>query len=379
MKGLRLLAVLEANTVTGPAKNLLQFARTVRTLDPSFEVKVVTFQRPGDPEVFADAAAHAGVELHRIVERGRFDRSVIAGLAELVRRLDPGLVQTHAAKSHLLARCAGVHRIAPWVAFHHGYTWTDLKTRLYNQCDRWSLQAASAVFTVSRPFSAELARMRIRAERIRVIHNSVDPRWGEQAPGHTAALRASLGISPEKRVILIVGRLSREKDHQALLRAMARIRSSPGIPPVHLLVIGEGPERGHIEERARELGLAGHVTLTGQVASAEPYYSLATVAVLSSRTEGSPNALLEAMAARVPIVATAVGGVPEIVSHGDSALLLAPGDVEAMASSIGSLLRDEGLAARLAHRARTLAEERHSPEARARWLLENYRALTGGR
>jgi glycosyltransferase involved in cell wall biosynthesis len=186
-------------------------------------------------------------------------------------------------------------------------------------------------------------------------------------------LRAKLGIGPGKKVVLIVGRLSSEKDHGTLLEAMRRLR---GIAPeAHLVIAGDGPERPKIEQAIRALGLAGLVTLAGQVPSAEPYYGIADVCVLSSLSEGSPNALLEAMAAGVPVAATAVGGVPEMAAHGESALLVAPGDCEAMTNAIATLLTDEALARRLAERARSVVLERHAPEARTRRLIEIYRRL----
>ena len=128
MKPLRLLAIIEASTVTGPAKNLLRFAQLARALD--VETTVATFHRPGDSDTFLEAATRAGVEVHRIEEHGRFDRSVVPALRQLHRRLAPDIVQTHAVKSHLLARLAGFR---PWIAFHHGYTWPDLRARVYNQ------------------------------------------------------------------------------------------------------------------------------------------------------------------------------------------------------------------------------------------------------
>src|SRR5207244_2659936 len=113
----------------------------------------------------------------------------------------------------------------------------------------------------------------------------------------------------------------------------------------------------------------GHVTLTGQVSSAQPWYGAADVAVLSSLSEGSPNALLEAMAANVPVVATKVGGVPEIVTDGESALLVRPGDAQSMAHALQRLLTEPGLAEALAKRSRELIVERHAPEARMRRLV----------
>ena len=115
--------------------------------------------------------------------------------------------------------------------------------------------------------------------------------------------------------------------------------------------------------------------MAGQQSSAEPYYGIAVVAVLSSRSEGSPNALLEAMAAGVPVVATRVGGIPEMVTDNQSALLIEPGDAGALARAISILLTDAGVAERLTAASRDLIRERHAPERRVRKLVEIYRAL----
>jgi glycosyltransferase involved in cell wall biosynthesis len=375
MKTIRLLAILEATSVTGPAKNLLQFARCAREpgVDPAVEVTIAVFRREGQSNVFLDAAGRWGIPVYALPEAGRFDRAAIAGLRSLAGELKPDLIQSHAVKSHFLVRAAGLDRGAPWVAFHHGYTWPDLRARAYNQLDRWSLRAARRVLTVSEPFRRELIGRGVAPERIEVVHNAIDPQWGrrDKNPEAAEALRAKLGIGPEKRVVLIVGRLSSEKDHRTLIEAMRRL------PEAHLVIVGDGPERPRIEAAVRALGLAGAVTLTGQIPSAEPYYGIADICVLSSLSEGSPNALLEAMAAGVPVAATAVGGVPEMVSHNESALLIQPGDCQALTSAMAALLADGGLARRLAANARRLVLARHAPQTRTGRLVETYGRLVG--
>ena len=382
MKNLRLLAIIEANTITGPAKNLLSFAEMARpgNVDPGVEVLLGVFKRPGTSDVFTEAARRYSVPVHYIPQTGRFHPAVLKRMAGLVRELRPDLIQTHAVKSHLLARLSGIHKLAPWIAFHHGYTWTDATMLAYNQFDRWSLRAADRVVTVSLPFREQLTRMGVKPSRIEVLHNAIRPDWasGHRKPEIRAALRAQLKIAPEKKIILIVGRLSREKDHQTPLDAMhrlAQMAAAGEIPAVHLLVIGEGPERPRMEDSIRRLKLSESVTLVGQVPSAEPYYGIADVAVLSSRTEGSPNALLESMAARIPTVATAVGGVPEIATNNDTALLIPTGDAEAMARAIASLLANETLADRLCEAAYQTILTRFTPEARARRLLSIYQSV----
>ena len=331
MTPLRLFAIIEAGSITGPAKNLLDFACRATTYGVC--TTIATFTRGGSDNQFTRAVIEAasqcsGVALETIPERGPFDPETLRSLRRLAERVHPDVIQTHAVKSHFLARAAGLPRIAPWVAFHHGYTWPSLKARAYNQLDRWSLRSARKVLTVSVPFRNQLVGQGVRPERIEIIHNAIAAGWGAEACNaeQAARLRESMGIAGNRKVVLIVGRLSREKDHLTLLEAVSRLRST--VAP-HLVIVGEGPERSRIEERVRRLKLDECVTFTGQQGSAEPWYGIADVAVLSSLSEGSPNALLEAMATNVPIVATSVGGVPEIVTHEESALLIPPGILQA--------------------------------------------------
>ncbi len=372
MSRLRLLAIIEAYSITGPAKNLLEFAKLAREAD--VETTIATFTRGSERNLFIDTALEGGFPVEVIHESGLYDPSVIRNLSQLVERLRPAIIQTHAVKSHFLARSASLPSRAPWVAFHHGYTWPTLRARLYNQLDRWSLRAARKVLTVSVPFREELIARGVSPDRIEIIHNAIPPDWGRRfrEPGQAQPLRAKLGIGADRNVILIVGRLSREKDHLTLLEAIAGLR--PELSP-HLVIVGEGPERPRIEERIRSLGLTSSVTLTGQQESAEPYYGIAQIAVLSSRSEGSPNALLEAMAAGVPVVATQVGGIPEIVTHRESAWLIEPGDATAMKGSLAALLEDPVMARNLVDHAQQRILKHHSPEARVAKLVDIYTRL----
>lgn len=360
---MKLLAINEAYSITGPAKNLIEFAGLARNLN--VETSIVTFVRGDDSNVFIETARARGIPVHVLRERGLADRTILKDLAALVAREQPDIIQTHAVKSHFVARLAGLPQQAPWIAFHHGYTWPSFRARAYNQLDRWSLRTAVKVLTVSLPFRDELAAKGVALERIEVVHNAIRPDWGKGTE------RPSLAIPPGRKVILIVGRLSREKDHLTLLQSISLLRD---LNP-HLLIVGEGPERPRIEEEIRRLGLSDCVTLTGHQRSAEPYYAMADVAVLSSLSEGSPNALLEAMSAGIPAVATTVGGIPEIVTNEESALLVPPSDTSQMATAIRRILTDPSLQERLVEHSRELIQQKHSPEARTAKLIEIYKSV----
>lgn len=377
MSELKLLAIIEAYSITGPAKNLLDFAH--RASHEDVATTIVTFTRGGATNQFTEtvrAASDKSLTIEVIEERGPFDPQAIRHLKDVVNRAGPDIIQSHALKSHFLVRTSGLGRSHPWVAFHHGYTWPTKKARLYNQLDRWSLRAPAKIVTVSVPFREELESFGVRRDRVEIVHNAIAPGWGNASreSEKASALRESYRIPPNASVILIVGRLSKEKDHITLLDAVSALDSD--LSP-HVVVVGDGPERERIERHVEALGLTRKVTLTGHQPSAEPWYGIADVAVLSSLSEGSPNALLEAMAAGVPVVSTNVGGVPEIVTDGESALLVPPGDSKSMSEALRKVLSQPDLSRRLTTRSSELIRERHDPDARMRRLVSIYRSLAG--
>jgi glycosyltransferase involved in cell wall biosynthesis len=369
---------MEANAVTGPAKNLIEFARqAARAVPPAqrVELSILTFQRgPLDPpNAFVAAARSAGIQVDVIRERRAFDLGVIPQLKAILRERRPDIVQSHNPKSHLLIRLTGIARRHCWIAFLHGYTTTDLKVRVYNQVDRWSLRGARRVVTVCEPFAEQLRRMGVRPERIAVQHNMVKP-FLPAPPERVEELRQRLGVEPGVLVILCAGRLSREKGHLDLMEALGKLRGED-LPAFRLILAGEGPERARIERKRRELGL-DCVTLVGYQQDLVPFYSLANMAALPSHSEGSPNALLEALAAGLPVVATAVGGAPEIARDEVDALLTARGDIEGMAAAIARLLRDVELRERLGARGREVTRAR-TPEAYCQSILRIYADAAG--
>ena len=364
MNAIRILTLLEATTVSGSAKPVLVFARQAQRAPselPRADLTVALFHRQGQPEEnsFTAAARQAGLPLEFIRERGRFDVAVLRQLKEMVERLRPDVLWTNAVKSHFLARAAGLHRKARWLAFHHGYTATDLKMRLYNQLDRWSLRAADRVVTVCRPFAQQLERRGIPSARIRIQHMPVSP----LAPSSEQALelRRRLGVAAGERIVLTVGRLSQEKGHADALRVFRLLRDRMPAQPLRLLIVGDGPERRRLGALAGRLGLAQSVIFAGHQDHIAPFYAAADVFLLASHSEGSPNVLLEAMSAGLPVVATRVGGVPELAENGEEALLEDRGDHEALADAVLRLLTDQDLRARFVEHGRRKAAQL-SPE-----------------
>lgn len=364
----RILAFVEAATVTGPARNLIEFCRTVRDSNTA-EVSIATFARFAGSSEFIDAVHEAGIPLTKIPESSAYDPGILGRLRSAVDQAQPTILQTHAVKSHFLLYLSGLWKTRPWVAFHHGYTTTDLKMRVYNQLDWISLRKPARLVTVSRAFEGQLLARGVAASRITVLHNAVSPRWAEQVQSTSRAeARRQLGIAPGAAVLLAIGRMSREKAHIDLVRAFQELRAKGRA--VRLILVGDGPERAALEQAAGE-----GVLFTGQVRDTALYYAAADVMVLPSLSEGSPNVLLESMAVDVPVVATNVGGIPEIVQDRESALLVPPRSPGLLAAAIEEVLSQPDLRASLIARARAVIAEKHSPGARARALLAVYNSV----
>ena len=386
---LRILSIVEATNVNAVAKIVLEFYRTARELNqtasefPSVEGCAVTFDRRrglnGPPNDFVTAAAKLGLDVELIPERRRFDLGVIPALRSVIESREPDLVVTNSVKSHFLLWRSRLWRKYPWVAFHHGYTSTDRKMSVYNRLDRWSLPKSDRLVTVCRAFARELIDgTGVSSDSISVQHNAIRRQQSVSA-ADVESLRGRLGIDRRENVVLSVGRLSREKAHIDLLAAFKELSESKPEISSKLIIVGDGPECAGLEAVSKSLGCKERVIFAGQVDDVRPFYATADVFVLPSHSEGSPNVLLEAMAANLPIAATAVGGVPEMVENNESALLVPPNDPPSIARAIALLLTDKELALRLRTNAATLVDTRYTPENYVRSVVEIYREVIDAR
>jgi glycosyltransferase involved in cell wall biosynthesis len=246
--------------------------------------------------------------------------------------------------------------------------------RLYNQADRVSLRGAHRIVTPARAFIAELVRRGVQRHAIVVVPNAVDPNVARGREHDRRILRQWLGAAEGERVVLSIGRLSREKGHADLIRAVGWLKQQNHRRGMRLVIAGDGPERKRLASLAARTA-PGVVQFLGHVRNAHRLHAAADVAVLPSHSEGSPNALLEAAAYGCPIVATHVGDVPEILTDRENGLIAPPHDEAALASAIEMLLADPGDARRYGESARRLVTARYQPADRARTLMNLYADL----
>lgn len=312
---------------------------------------VAALMAGGAGEPFVARLRSSGVSVWEVRGGTRGYAIEVRELRAILRREGADVLHTHGyradAAGYLAARWGG----APVVATAHGFTAGDWKNRAYEWFDRRLLRRFDAVACVSPALVDRLRTVR-RPERVRLVPNVPGAR---EALSRDAARRA-LDLPPDRAVVGWVGRLSPEKAPERFIAALAALdRDCVGV------VVGDGPLRADLERLAR--GAAGDVRLVGARESAARLLAAFDLLVLSSRTEGTPMVLLEAMAAGVPVASFAVGGVPDVLEG--AGWLVAPGDVAGMAAAITEALTAPDEAARRAERARARVNERYGE---AQWV-----------
>jgi len=365
MKVIRVIARLN---VGGPAiHTILLTAALNRNGWQSVLVKGVEGAAEGDMMALAEAK---GVRPLLFPELGREialkdDLRCLARLIALLWRERPDIVHTHTAKAgavgraaallyNALARVTGRRRLKVFHTFHghvfHGY-FSEKKTRLFLAIERFLGRRSTAVVTLSEGLKQELLGYGVAPEsRFRVVPLGLElERFVKASPG---ALRAELGLGAEVPLVGWVGRLVTIKAVDQLLLAARVVHQR--CPEARVIIVGDGELRGRLEAQTASLGLTGVVRFLGFRFDLERIYPDLDVVTLTSINEGTPVSLIEAMAAGRPVVATRVGGVPDLVADGESGLLVPPGDPSAFAEAVLKLLASPGQRRRLGEHGRAL-------------------------
>jgi glycosyltransferase involved in cell wall biosynthesis len=338
---LRIVTLVDHLSLHGGAERLA--LRIATSLDPErFEstLCVSRWPMPNDSSPSADQALdelrNAGVRflpLRR--KRGIPELTPWLRLGRFLRRQRIHLLHTHKFGSNVWGTMTGRMARVP-VVLAHEHTWSYTGNPLRCFLDRELVsRAADRLIAVSREDQRRMIEIeRIDASRTLFLPIGITPT--SRTLGHD--VRAELGIPSGAPVIGVVGNLRAQKAHHVLVRAAALlVREWPGI---QILIVGDGPERAHVEQLVRELALEPSVRFLGYRDDVPEVLAAIDIAVCCSDFEGSPVAMLEYMEAALPVVSTAVGGVPDLIEQGVHGLLVPPGDPNALAGAIDELLRD---------------------------------------
>lgn len=363
---------LRASPFLGSPERLL--ASQVRRLDAARARYLfgVFDEQGGGRNAFVARLTELGQRVFRLPGSRSSMAAALRGVVAAARAGQADLLCSHDYKSDVIGWLAASWLGRPLVAVFHGRTSHDRKVRAYERLDDWLLRRSTLVVAVSHAGRRRLEARGVRRDRVVVIPNALDANVvSGPADG---AIRRRLRLAPDAPLVVFSGRLSREKGLDVLLRAMARVVAVE--PAVTVVLLGTGPEEARVREGIAQRGLGRHVRLLGFQHDVTPFLREMSFGVVPSRSEGMPLAILEAYAVGKPVVATNVGGVPEVVEHGRTGLLVEPEDPVALAAGMIELIRDGARAVRMGEAgARRLASD-FTVEAQTERYLETFeRAL----
>ncbi len=336
---LRVAHVVLSLDVGGLERVVLDLARAGRSLDQ--QALIVCLERPG---ALATEAARQGAHVVSLDKPPGVRPALVGQLCNVLRRLRPQVVHTHQITALFYAgpaaRLAGVPVV---VHTEHGKNYAPRRRT------RWVGRLAGAwtqtFFGVSEDIVDEVRGLRVvPSHKLRFAPNGIDPA-PFAVPSQVESLKRQLGIPVGDQVVGTVGRLTEIKCQHVLLRGFAQAAQSR--TDLRLLLVGDGPSRAALEALAEQLGVHRRVHFAGYQARPQDYLPLMDLFALTSRSEGMPLTVLEAWAARVPVVATRVGGLPRLIDDGRTGWLIPAFDPAALAAAMRKLLTDAALRERL--------------------------------
>ena len=353
---MRVVHVHRIAGIGGSERHLLTLlpALTGAGIDAAF----VGLDSDGDPDSFYAELERVGVPFRRVTAVRRLRRALSS--------FEPDLVHTHLVHADVYGAVAAGR--TPLVSTKHNDD--PFRTGAFRFVERALGRRTRAVICITEALARFTAdRVGIPREKISVIHYGLDeppPAWSTDAPP---------ALPEDTRLLLSLGRLVPQKGHDVSLRAFAQVREEH--PDTKLAILGEGPERERLAALGRELGLGESLLLPGRAGDVAAWLAQAELLLHAARWEGFGLVLLEAMLAARPVVATRVSSIPEIVADGETGLLTAPDDPEALAAALGRVLADPAFGRQLGEAGHARARSEFSVARMANATADVYRRALG--
>ena len=363
---MKVLHLLSSAGYYGKEAVVINLCSALEKLGCATEVGAFLNSHAPNDEVVTRACRHH-LPARTFACHGRVDFRTVGRIREHILAEQIDLVHTHDYKADLYGYMAARWARRPVFATCHLWFSTTLQHRIYSDLDRFVLRHFDGVIGVSPPIGSTLHKAWVPKRKVTVIANGID-----------LAPLLSVEDGPSRRefgndlTIGIVGRLVRQKGHPILFAAARVILQK--FPKVQFIVIGEGRDRKQLEALVQELGIADSVYFAGHRDDMASAYAGLDLMVMPSLDEGLPMALLEAMAAKRAVIASAVGAVPEVIEHGRNGLLVKPGDAADLEQAMLLLLSDASLRNRMAQNARQ-SVTRFSSERMARNYIDFYQRM----
>jgi len=373
----RILHLRSSGGLYGAEQVILNLARELNELGCTNQI--ACFNNAHNPHLeLVEEAEKANLTALSIDCRGLFDRRTVDALRKIVSSGGFDVIHCHDYKACAFGLSATIGQKVKRVATNHLWTHSGIRVRLYELIEALLYNAFDTIVAVSDLIEKETRPFLLRKDTLTCIPNGIDlHRFAfEKRQEQRRETRAELGLAESDLVVGNIARLSPEKDHTTLLHAFKMLTDRPGSTSVKLLVAGDGPEKDPLMSMARELGISERCRFTGVRRDIPQILNCLDVYVQSSKREGLPMVVLEAMASSLAIVSTKAGGVPAVITHGEQGRLVEIGATGQLAREIDDLLSHPDERERLGRQARFAGEARFSARAMAERYLEVYRRLT---
>lgn len=340
----RLAHLIATNFYGGPERQIVSHVKQIRSI--GYFPLVISFQERERDNELLSVAAKEGIQVAMLRSRSPFHPGTVYELIRLLEAKNVDLLVAHGYKANIIGRLATWIGKIPEIAVSRGWTGENRRIKFYEKLDRMFLRFADLVVAVSEGQRRKVKACGVRGDKVCVIHNGIDL---DSYPGPaTESIRKEMAIPQDAVLVVSAGRLSPEKNHSGLIQAAKLVLEKQD--KVYFLVFGEGFLRSELERAIAEADLTGHFFLPGFRKDVRSLLHEADIFVLPSHTEGLPNVILEAFACKKPVVATAVGGTPEVVRDGQNGLLIKPGDIQALAKALLILIDSPEMRRRMGER-----------------------------
>jgi glycosyltransferase involved in cell wall biosynthesis len=369
---MKILQMISSGGMYGAEAVILNLSRTLN--EGPHRSLLGVFSNSSNPNLqLHENAKKEGIDSYLIPCDGQIDRKAITSIRELAQRTGIDVVHAHGYKADTYAFFALRESGISLVSTCHNWIDNDRKTSFYGILDRLILRGYARVVAVSEDVRQRLLKSGVNANKVRMIRNGIDLRPFDRA---SAVVRHELGWDAYQ-IVGLVGRLSLEKGVDIFLDAAARVIAH--CPDTKFVVAGDGPDGAELDTLIDKLGICDHVRMLGRCDDMPALYASLDIMVSASRQEGLPIAILEGMASRLPLVATAVGEVPTVIQDGRTGVLVRAEDPESLAAAIIELLQEPAKREQLGSAARQLVEDEFSAERMTADYLRVYDEAVCGR
>jgi len=373
MEKLRIAHIVGTPLFGGPDSLILSL---FEQLDRSrFELFLIFIQgKHTINQLLVEKVRALGMTASSIATRGKINPVALNKIISFKRKNRIDILHSHGYKADVLAFLASRISPAKLVSTLHGWTERSARLKYYKRIDLTVVKNFDHLIAVSRPILEELLAAGISSSLITLVPNSIDITRLTERQTDVPSLKAGLGLNGSGPLIGMVGRLDKEKNPDLLLAALPRLAEE--FPALRCLFLGEGALRGELEARAAELGVDSIAIFPGYREDVRDIIPLLEVVIFPSWREGIPIALLESMALKRSVIATRVGGMPDVLLDGENGYLINPGDTKELFRKVSHLLKDRNLRKFLGENAAALVRKDYSSRRMVNQIRGVYENLT---